>query len=221
MKITKIGHCCLLIEVKSVRILTDPGSFTSDKHVLDNIDAVLITHEHGDHLHTESLQEIIDKNPEVKIYTNTSVGNILQTLGISYEKLDGSDVTTFNEVKLEAFDGDHEEIFEKFGLVHNTGYFIDEKLFYPGDAYTIPGEKKVPILAAPVSGPWCKIGDVIRYIKEISPKMTIPVHDGLLTDKGREITNRVISKNVADDTDYTVLGSNDELDVTINFTEES
>ncbi|MCA9365409.1 MBL fold metallo-hydrolase [Candidatus Kaiserbacteria bacterium] len=221
MKITKIGHCCLLVEVKSLRILTDPGSITSGDHVLDNIDVILITHEHGDHLHTDSLKEIIAKNPEVKIYTNTSVGNILQTLGISYQKLDGTDFTVHHEVKFEAVDGNHVEIYEKFGLVHNTGYFIDEKLFYPGDAYTVPSDKKVPILAAPIAGPWCKTSDAIRYIKEISPRITIPVHDGLLNDQGREIINNVIAKNVVDDTDYTVLNSHDELDVTINFTEDN
>ncbi len=29
MKIKKIGHCCLIIETKGVRIMTDPGTFTT------------------------------------------------------------------------------------------------------------------------------------------------------------------------------------------------
>ena len=29
MKIKKIGHCCLIIETKGIRIMTDPGTFTT------------------------------------------------------------------------------------------------------------------------------------------------------------------------------------------------
>lgn len=53
MKITKFGHCCLLIEEKGVRLLTDPGTYSDGFEHL-KVDAVLITHEHQDHLHIES-----------------------------------------------------------------------------------------------------------------------------------------------------------------------
>lgn len=45
MKITKIGHCCLLVEVNDMRIITDPGEW-NDEPPTENIDLVLITHEH-------------------------------------------------------------------------------------------------------------------------------------------------------------------------------
>jgi len=41
MKITKIGHCCLLIEVDGKRVMTDPGGFTVSDHVLDDIDVIV------------------------------------------------------------------------------------------------------------------------------------------------------------------------------------
>ena len=73
MKITKIGHCCLLIEVEGSRILTDPGSFTVEDLVTDNIDVILITHEHADHLHIDSVKKIVEVNPKVQIFSNSSV----------------------------------------------------------------------------------------------------------------------------------------------------
>ena len=63
MTITKIGHCCLLIEFNERKILTDPGTFSSAQNTLIGIDVVLITHEHADHIHVESLAEIIKNNP--------------------------------------------------------------------------------------------------------------------------------------------------------------
>jgi L-ascorbate metabolism protein UlaG (beta-lactamase superfamily) len=63
MKITKFGQCCLLIEVAGKRVLTDPGVFSTTQNDLTNLDLILITHEHGDHLHSESLQAILEKKP--------------------------------------------------------------------------------------------------------------------------------------------------------------
>ena len=63
--------------------------------------------------------------------------------------------------------------------MHNTGYFIDNKLFYPGDSFHNP-ERQVDVLALPVAGPWCKVPDAIRYALSVKPKKAFPVHDGML-----------------------------------------
>lgn len=178
MKITKIGHCCLLIEVAGKRILTDPGSFTIDTLVIDNIDIVLITHEHADHLHIESLKKIVEANPSVQIFTNSSVGKLLAQAGLEFSLLEGVNTTICCGVLIEAFDGKHEEIYEELGQVQNTGYFVANTLFYPGDSYINP-QKPVEILAFPLGGPWCKIADAIRYVLEVKPKYAFPVHDGI------------------------------------------
>ena len=83
MKITKLGHCCLLIETKDKRILTDPGSYTVEAHSkLENIDYILFTHEHQDHFHLESLKIILEKNPQAIVYSNSSVNELLDNEGI-------------------------------------------------------------------------------------------------------------------------------------------
>lgn len=183
MQITKFGQCCLLVEINGKRILTDPGRFTRSQDEVTDIDLILITHEHADHLHVESLQMILANNPHATVVTNSSVGKILTELGISHEVLEGTATNTIAEVSLEAHDGAHVEIFENFGIVQNTGYFIAEKLFYPGDAYTNPG-KPVPVLALPVAGPWCKSTDAIHYALEVKPEKAFPVHDWLLNEDG-------------------------------------
>jgi L-ascorbate metabolism protein UlaG (beta-lactamase superfamily) len=187
-----------LIQTGEINILTDPGSFSTDQNLLTGIDLILITHEHNDHLHTGSLKEIISNNPNVKIFTNSGVGKILDQENISYELLEGNDVKMINNLLIEAFDSKHEEIFEEIGQVKNTGYFIGEKLFYPGDSYSNP-MKEVPVLALPVAGPWCKISDAIRYALEVKPKKAFPVHDGMLQKNkigaSHKIPEKVLNEN--------------------------
>jgi L-ascorbate metabolism protein UlaG (beta-lactamase superfamily) len=189
MKIKKLGHCCLVVETNDKRIMTDPGSYTTEEQVKEkNIDLILITHEHGDHLHIESLKKILENNPNVKIITNNGVGKFLNEIGIKFEVLENKIPKEILGVELEAHDCKHEEIFEEYGQVQNTGYFIDKRLFYPGDAFYNPG-KPVDVLALPVAGPWTRIKDFLKYALEIKPKICFPVHDGGL--KSLELTYKL------------------------------
>jgi L-ascorbate metabolism protein UlaG (beta-lactamase superfamily) len=46
IKVTKLGHCCLLIETGGLRILTDPGSYsTSQSEVKDIAEEVSLREE--------------------------------------------------------------------------------------------------------------------------------------------------------------------------------
>lgn len=179
MKITKLGHCCLLIEIDKLRILTDPGNFSTTQDELKDINLILITHEHADHLHIDSLKNVLKNNPDAQVFTNSGVGKQLVLAQITYSLLEGRKSQDFDGVIIEAYNAKHEEVYQEFGQVQNTGYFIANKLFYPGDAFHNPG-REVDILALPVAGPWCKIGDSVRYALSVKPKQVFPVHDGQL-----------------------------------------
>jgi L-ascorbate metabolism protein UlaG (beta-lactamase superfamily) len=141
-----------------------------------DIDLILITHEHPDHLHIGSLKEVLTNNSNAKVITNTSVGKILDSEGIEYKNVSDGDHFEFKSVKIEGYGTKHQEIYKDFGQVENTGYFIDGKMFYPGDAFYDP-QRQVDILALPVAGPWCNIHDAIEYALKIKPRVAFPVHD--------------------------------------------
>jgi len=184
MKITKLGHCCMLVEVDGIRILTDPGGWSDFRqNELKDIDIVLITHEHADHLHTDSLKEVVKNNPKATIVTNTSVGKILKKEKIEFEKVEDGENNSFSGVLVEGYGDQHEEIYKEVGMVQNTGFFIADTFFFPGDAFTNP-KKEVPVLALPVVGPWLDIKDAIEYGLEIKPRIAFPVHDGMLRFTG-------------------------------------
>jgi L-ascorbate metabolism protein UlaG (beta-lactamase superfamily) len=178
MKIKKIGHCCLVIETKGVRIMTDPGMFSTAQNEERNIDVVVITHEHGDHFHIDSLKAVIANNPNVKVVTNSAVGKLLDAEGIAYEVLEDGGSTIVHDIVLEGHGEHHAVIYKELGQVQNTGYLIDATLFYPGDAFTNPN-KPVDILALPVAGPWMKISEALEYALLLKPKKAFPVHDAI------------------------------------------
>lgn len=104
MKITKLGHCCLLIETKGKRIITDPGSYTVDAHSkLKDIDYVLFTHEHQDHYHLDSLKVILENNPQTVIYTNSSVDELLTKEGIKHIKINHDEELSLGEIRVKGF----------------------------------------------------------------------------------------------------------------------
>lgn len=179
MKITKVGHCCLLVELEAQRILTDPGNFSAAQNDLKDINLILITHEHPDHLHMASLLEVLNHNPDAKVITNSSVGKILTDAQVKFEVLEHGQSRMQNGSLLEAFGNEHAEIYQGYSRVQNTGYFIENRLFYPGDALYNPG-KSVEILALPVAGPWVKISEAVNFAKQMKPKVCFPVHDGML-----------------------------------------
>jgi len=179
MKITKIGHCCLLIEEKGLRILTDPGAWSEAQNELKNIQLILITHEHQDHFYLDSLKQVLKNNPEAKIITNLSVNKLLLAENIQSEILGSDKITNFQGLNLKALGKEHAEIYNDFGRVENTGFLLGEKFFYPGDSFTLP-EVPIEVLALPVCGPWLTIKQSINFALAVKPKMAFPVHDGML-----------------------------------------
>ncbi len=179
MNVTKLGHCCLLLEESGVRILTDPGILSTAQNDLKNIDIVLITHEHSDHLHVESLVEVLSHNPHATVITNTAVHKILHEKQIAAKIITEGMHTQIKGISFEGFGTQHAEMHHSMPRVENTGYLIHNHLFYPGDAFTVP-TKPVRVLALPVAGPWMKISEAIEYALTVKPHVCFPVHDGVL-----------------------------------------
>lgn len=177
MKIKKLGHCCLVVEVNGKKVMTDPGTYTKDTHSKElGINLILITHEHFDHLHIDSLKEVLRNNPKAIVVTNSGVGKLLDEADIKYQKLEDKQIGEFAGVDIEGHGNEHAEIFEYYSRVQNTGYFIGKKLFYPGDAFINPN-KPVEILALPVVAPWLLLKQSILYAKDLKPRICFPMHD--------------------------------------------
>ncbi len=181
MKIKKIGHCCLIIEVGGLRVMTDPGMYTTAQEEEKDIDLVVITHEHTDHFHLESLTKVLANNPGVEIITNGRVASLVKEAAITVPitVVEDGQTKNFKDVLIAGFGQKHDPIYRDWHLVDNTGYLFANSFFYPGDALTDP-KCPVTVLALPVAGLWLKISEAIDYALALKPKHCFPVHDGTL-----------------------------------------
>lgn len=196
MKITKFGHCCLLIEEKEVRIITDPGSYSILQDLVKRINIVLITHEHQDHFHIGSVLTILKNNPKVKIITNKSVGALLAKEKIPFSIVEHGQSYSEKDIMIEVVGKKHALMHSTIQPIQNTGYFIANRFFYPGDSFTNP-RRRVKIFALPVAGPWMKLPEAIDYALKLKPKVCFPVHEGILQKPGsvHSIPPKVLEKH--------------------------
>ena len=84
----------------------------------------------------------------------------------------------------------HALINEALPRVGNLGLVMraegEPSLFHPGDAYDgEPGQ--VDILALPLNAPWTASRDTVAFARRISPRVCVPIHDGLLNTIGRQL----------------------------------
>ncbi len=206
MKITKFGHCCLLIEEGDIRILTDPGNYTEIPHV-ENIDVILISHEHGDHIDADTLKSLLTDNPTAQIITHEGVGRVLDEAGIAYTLIHDAETQTIKGIDITSYGTEHACVYHDLPVVQNTGFLIAKKLFFPGDSFFMPSEK-VEILALPVAAPWLKLEESIDYAKKVAPKVVFPIHDGMLRQDHRITPTRKIPQAILDplDIEYRDMG---------------
>ena len=186
MKLTKFEHACLVLEINGDRLIIDPGAFTVPLGDLGDVLAIVITHEHPDHWTPEQLTRILERNPDVAIYGPPGVALAASDFTI-IETHDG-DTATVGPFELAFHGARHAEIHSSIPIVDNLGVLVNNTLFYPGDAFTVP-PVAVDTLAAPVGAPWLKIGEAIDYVLAVAPKRAFPVHEMVLSVIGKNMGN--------------------------------
>lgn len=189
MRLTHLGHACTLVEIGDARIVIDPGAFSDRWHGVTDLDAILVTHAHPDHLDQEHVPALVALNPQAVVCTDPGSRAALTDLGVSAEEHDGSSFEVAG-VTVTPVGETHALIHDDIPRIPNVGVRLDvpgEPSFYhPGDALDgEPGE--VDVLAFPLNAPWAASRFMTGFLRRLDPPVAVPIHDGLLNERGRAL----------------------------------
>jgi L-ascorbate metabolism protein UlaG (beta-lactamase superfamily) len=190
MQITHLGHAAVLVETQQVRILIDPGNLSDSWHGVRDLDAVLVTHVHPDHLDPQHVPPLLAANPSAQVFAEASIPDALAAndveLGSLHPVSAGNDVQ-IGDVLVSAVGGVHAEIHRDIPRIGNVGYVLraegEPSLFHPGDSYAAFAAG-VDIVAIPAYGPWAALKETIDFVRSVGALEGFCIHDQLLNARG-------------------------------------
>jgi len=195
MEVTHLGHSCLVVDTPDARILIDPGTLARSWETVTDVDAVLITHAHPDHVDWERLPALLADNPNATLYFEPELAASEEAMNWTANPIASGEGTIVGDVTVAAVGGQHAVVHADVPRIGNVGFVLRQEsgptLFHPGDSYEFAPEG-VDVLAVPVNAPWGAVKEAIDFTRAVGPRTAIPIHDGLLSDAGRATYLRLL-----------------------------
>lgn len=211
MRLTKWGHACLQITDGGASVLVDPGSLSSGFEDLRGLSAILVTHQHFDHLDMDRIGALVEANPRAVLVADRDSAAQLGERGIPVRVVTAGDVLDADGLSVRVFGEEHARIHADIPVIPNVGYLVGETVFHPGDSFTVP-DVPVPVLALPTGAPWLKAGEAIDFLRAVGPQVAVPIHERTLSMP--EMEYRRFESLGAAETEIRVLSDGGSTDLT-------
>lgn len=193
MQLTHLGHSAVLVETVGMRLLIDPGNFSDAWHGLTDLDAILVTHLHPDHVDPQHAPALIEANPQARVLVEPQV---LQAVDLPRAEAIGADTAVrLGGIEVASVGGLHALIHRDIPRIGNVGLVVsgegEPTFFHPGDSLAaIPSG--VDVLAVPAYGPWAAMKETVDFAREVGAVQGFAIHEGLLNERGWSLVfNRV------------------------------
>jgi L-ascorbate metabolism protein UlaG (beta-lactamase superfamily) len=188
MQITHLGHSAVLVETPDARVLIDPGNFSDAWHGVTDLDAILVTHQHADHVDPAHVPALAVLNPQARILVEPAVMQVVPLDRAQALAPDGS--VTIGGLTIAAVGGLHAVIHRDIPRIGNVGLVLSAEgeptLFHPGDSLeAVPSG--VDVIAVPLHGPWAAMKEHIDFLRAVAAPTGFPIHDGLVNERGWQL----------------------------------
>ncbi len=179
VRITKYAHSCVRLEHDGGTLVIDPGIW-SEPQALAGADAVLVTHEHADHVDVLRL-----KGLGVPVYAPESA----RIESLDFTGVGAGEEFTAAGFRVTAQGGRHAPVYGDLPDCANLGYLVEDRLYHPGDSLHRP-DRPVEILLVPLQGSWMKTDEAIDFVRSVDPERAHGIHDGQVNERGLSSLNR-------------------------------
>jgi L-ascorbate metabolism protein UlaG (beta-lactamase superfamily) len=232
IEVTYVGHATVLTELDGARLLTDPVLRDRVLHLrraptavvppLGELDAVLVSHAHWDHLDLGSLERL---GRDVRIVIPRGAGKLVRRRGFAdVVELDLGDRVEIGSVAVTATRADHDAGRGPFGArAPAFGYLIEgtRRVYFAGDTDLFPELAElapVDLALLPVAGwgPRVPAGHLdprraAEAARLLAARAAVPIHWGTYTGRswngGRGSAERTPADQFARDVAELVPGS--------------
>lgn len=181
MKLTKFTHSCLYIQSDERDVLIDPGEWSElDFTTITNVDRLVITHNHPDHLNIDNIISVADRWPNLHIVCNQEVAQ-----DIVEKTAKKNLVIRQTTACCVTFAAEHPSVPWSSHVAQNSGVHVVDQLTHPGDSLDFTETKR--ILALPINSAWASNKAAFEHVLELAkkPEMIIPIHDWHLNEEAR------------------------------------
>ena len=201
MRITWVGHATVHVEAAGVRILTDPLVTRRLAHLrrrrpapsreLLDVDAVLISHAHLDHLHVPSLRRL---RPTARIVAPRGSGRLLRAAGFGdVVEVVAGDRVDVHGIRIDVVPALHGDGRGPHSRVHAApvGYVVEaagQRVYFAGDTDLFDDMARldaIDLALLPIWGWGPTLGDghldpdrAARATELIRPRIIVPIHWG-------------------------------------------
>ncbi|WBB68613.1 MBL fold metallo-hydrolase [Micromonospora sp. WMMD812] len=176
MRITKFTHSCVRLEHDGGVLVIDPGTW-SEPAALAGADAVLVTHEHTDHVDVLRLAGL-----GVPVYAPEGA-NLPDLAALPAIPVRAGQRFTAGGFPVTAVGGRHATIHDGQPDCPNLGYLVGDGLYHPGDALHVPDEP-VRTLLIPGQASWLRLGEAIDFARAVGPDRAYTIHDAQINERG-------------------------------------
>lgn len=192
-KIRRLTDSSVLVTSDSAATLFDPGfhTFGSGEIELDTIgdvSRVFITHEHGDHAHPGFIKWLLDRQSDVRVFSNEAGAGLHAPHDIEVNTSVPEDTSVEDVLH---------EVIPNGSAPPNRAFTIEDLFTHPGDSRQ--PSRSAPILALPLLVPWDSTTGAVQFARRLQPRQVIPVHDFYLNEKGRRFITEMAGSVLAED----------------------
>ena len=181
-------------------LVIDPGIW-SEPRALRGADAVLVTHEHVDHV---DVLRLLGAGLPVFAPVGATIPGLTTVPVRPDEELE---VAGF---RVHAVGGRHAAVLEDQETCANLGYVVDGLLYHPGDALHVPATP-VETLLVPLQASWLKTSEAVAFVRETAPSRAFGIHDGQINERALSSINGWIGEHSRTAYAWLAPGSDVEL----------